>query len=99
MDKRLPNVYANPIDKKLQNVQEMYYGGDRGANKKVDQKSVEQKINSIFSSKEFVYKSHVRITTSNGIKNCIVVGKTERSLLTMDNETIAIASIIDIEKI
>lgn len=99
MEKKLPNVYANPIGKKLQNVQEMYYEGDRNFPKKMDQRSVEQKINSIFSSREFVYKSHVRITTNQGIKECIVVGKTDRSLLTLDNETITIASIIDIEKI
>ena len=97
MDKKLPNIYANPIQKKLQNVQEMYYGEDRvGVNK--DDKPVLKKINEIFSSLDFVYKSRVRITTMSGSREYVLVGRTDKSLLTFDNETVLIADILEIQK-
>ncbi len=98
MNKNLPNVFANPISKKLKNTQETYYGNDR-MERSVDSVSVERKIQAIFASREFVYKSRVEITTSMGTKDCVIVGKTDKSLLTLDNETIPIASILDIRKI
>lgn len=98
MDKKLPNIFANPIEKKLQNVQEIYYGEERGIKKK-DTASVLRKINEIFASSEFVYKREVLITTSNGEKRCVLVGRTEQSLLTYNNETILISDILDIQKI
>lgn len=98
MEKKLPNIFANPIEKKLNNVQETFYGSDRVI-KQVDHHTVEQKIQSIFASKNFVYKSRVRVITTNGEKNCVLVGRTEKSLLTLDNESILISSVLDIERL
>lgn len=99
MDRKLPNIYANPIQKKLNNTQETYYGGERILKKSSHGGSIPQKIHDIFSSRDFVYKKRVRITTNSGEKECVLVGRTEKSLLTMENETIPISSIIDIEKL
>jgi len=96
MERKLPNVYANPIDKKISNVQETFYGSDRYEHSK-DMKQVIRKINEIFSSRNFVYKKDVEITTDQGVLLKTLVGKTEQSLLTMDGEVIPISKIIDIK--
>ncbi len=98
MDKKLPNIFANQIDKKMNNVQELYYDGMR--NEPVRSSGdVLSKIQRIFSSKDFVYKKRVRIWTSTGSREYVVVGRTELSLLTLNNETIKITDILDIEAI
>lgn len=100
MEKKIPNVFANPISKDLKNGQELYYGnsiskGDRNA----DTKSVMKKINDIFNARNFIYKRRVRINTNDNVLEKVIVGRTEHSLLTMENESILISSILDIERI
>lgn len=92
----LPRVYVNPIDKKFDNVQSIYDGKvlDRSKESEV---SLSTKINNIFSSKDFVYKKRVRITTINGKEEKIIVGKTNDALLTLNGEKIKINDIYDIE--
>lgn len=97
MDKKLPKVFANPIDKKIGNVQDTFYEGMRQS-KSHDLKSIEKKINDIFSSRNFVYKSQVSITTNKGTETKIIVGRTGLSLLDIHGEVIPISSILDIEK-
>lgn len=92
----LPKVYVNPIDKKFDNVQNIYTGQfqDRSGEKDI---SLTSKINNIFSSKDFVYKKRVLITTINGKKEKIIVGKTNNALLTLSGEKININDIYDID--
>lgn len=97
MDK-LPNVYANPINKKINNVQETYYGkGERNVD--INPGNIANKINAIFSAKDHIYKSKVRITFKDDIREEVIVGKTNLNLLTMDGKLIRITEIVDIEKI
>ena len=58
-----------------------------------------KEIDSIFGSKDFVYKSKVEITTKNDVFETEIVGKSGSSLLTMDGKRISIPSIIDIKKL
>ncbi len=94
---KLPNVFASPINKKLNNYQDMYRS-DRKV-KSYNPKDINKKINEIFGSLNHVYKSKVRITMSDGIKEEEIVGKTNINLLTIDNKLIKITNILDIEKI
>lgn len=94
---KLPNVFASPINKKLNNYQDMYRS-DRKV-KSYNPKDINKKINEIFGSLNHVYKSKVRITMSDGIKEEEIVGKTNINLLTIDNKLIKITDILDIEKI
>lgn len=94
---RLPNVFANPIDKKIDNVQE-YYQSSRSS-RELNPKEVNKKINEIFGSLNHVYKSRVRITTKDGIKEEDIVGKTNVNLLTLDGKLISITDIVDIERL
>ena len=93
----LPKVYANKINKKIDNTQSIFYGSDREV-KKMDFVSIEKKINDIFKSINHVYKSKVEITTYEGIIVKDIVGKTGNYLLTLDGEKININNILDIER-
>lgn len=97
MDK-LPKVFANPINKELNNVQSMYYDKeDRMANSNPG--NINKKINEIFASSNHVYKSKVKITFKDHTEDCVIVGKTNINLLTMDGSLIKITDIVDIERI
>ncbi len=98
VDKKLPEVFANPIQKEFHNVQDVYYEGMRPSQRKNSVQDVVSKIRDIFSSKDFVYKKEVVLTMADGVMDTVVVGRTEQSLLTMNGEVIPIASIFDIEK-
>ena len=94
---KLPNVFASPINKKLNNYKDLYRS-DRAV-KSCNPKDINKKINEIFGSLNHVYKSRVRITMDDGIHEEEIVGKTNINLLTIDNKLIKITDILDIEKI
>lgn len=94
---KLPNVFASPINKKLNNYQDMYRSDKKV--KSYNPKDINKKINEIFGSLNHVYKSKVRITMTDGIKEEQIVGKTNTNLLTIDNKLIKITDILDIERI
>lgn len=102
MEKKLPKVFANKIDKELKNNKTVYY--NKNEERKIEEKdplssilTVNQKINQIFSSARYVYKADVVITTKNGKLNKRIIGRNRNELITMDNEVINIDDIIDIE--
>lgn len=94
---KLPNVFASPINKKLNNYQDLYRSDS--TTKSYNPKDINKKINEIFGSLNHVYKSWVRITMNDGIIEEQIVGKTNINLLTIDNKLIKITDILDIEKI
>lgn len=111
MEKKLPKVFANSIDKKLNNNETVFYEkSDRQIIEKVDTKkdvskkiildetfTINQKINKIFGSSRYVYKADVDITLKNGKVSKKVIGRNKNELITMDNELIKIADIVDID--
>ena len=97
MQKDLPAVFSNPIEKEINNNTEYYYGSLN--NNEVRSKDINKEINKIFASKDFVYKKRVRITMNDMVDEVILVGKKDYSLLTFDNKQIPISSILDIEVI
>lgn len=94
---KLPNVFASPINKKLNNYQDLYRSDS--TTKSYNPKDINKKINEIFGSLNHVYKSRVRITMNDSIIEEQIVGKTNINLLTIDNKLIKITDILDIEKI
>jgi len=106
MGKDLPKVFANSIDKKLNNNESVYYEkSDRQVIEKEEPKksllsdsfNINQKINRIFGSSRYVYKADVDITLKNGKVSKKVIGRNKNELITMDNELIKIADILDID--
>ena len=106
MGKDLPKVFANSIDKKITNNESVYYEkSDRQVIEKEEPKksllsdsfNINQKINRIFGSSRYVYKADVDITLKNGKVSKKVIGRNKNELITMDNELIKIADILDID--
>ena len=92
-----PRVYANPINKKIDNVQDLFRS-DKDS-RSINPVDVNKKINEIFASRNHVYKSRVRITLKDGVVEKEIVGKTNINLLTLDGNLIRITDILDIERI
>ena len=101
MEKKLPKVFANKIEKKLNNNETVYYDKNDVRSEQNNNSSsifsVNQKINQIFSSARYVYKADVVITTKNGKINKRIIGRNRNELITMDNEVINVNDILDIE--
>ncbi len=92
-----PRVYANPINKKIDNVQDLFRS-DKDS-RSINPVDVNKKINEIFASRNHVYKSKVRITLKDAVVEKGIVGKTNINLLTLDGNLIRITDIVDIERI
>ena len=92
-----PRVYANPINKKIDNVQDLFRS-DKDS-RSINPVDVNKKINEIFASRNHVYKSKVKITLKDKVIEKEIVGKTNINLLTLDGDLIRITDILDIEKI
>lgn len=101
--KELPRVFANKIDKKIENNENYAVSKNKEAEIKQEEykgipigKNINQKINDIFSSYKYVYKADVIITTDNGEITKKIIGKNNNNLITIDNELININTIKDI---
>ncbi len=106
MEKKLPNVFVNKVDKEFQNNETVFYSKEekvdtdrqdiRGSSNMIG-KNINQKINAVFNSPRYVYKADVNITTRNGVLHKRIVGRNMNHLITIDNELIPISEITDIE--
>ncbi len=109
MDKKLPKVFANKIEKQLDNNKCVFYSSMKEEKKvgevrsndtnysNLNEPNVNQKINSIFASPRYVYKADVDITTKDGIISKRVIGRNQTHLITIDNELVPITDILDID--
>ena len=95
MDK--PRVFANPINKKIDNVQDLFRSDKES--RSINPVDVNKKINEIFASRNHVYKSKVKITLKDKVIEKEIVGNTNINLLTLDGDLIRITDILDIERI
>ena len=95
--KDLPKVSAFPINRKLNNFQESFYG--KGEERHSYKGNIINKINDIFSSSSHVFKSRVRIYLKDDIIERTIIGKTGTDLLTLFGEKVRITDILDIEKV
>lgn len=94
MEKKLPKVFQNSINKVNNNRTVFYSDKDSyEPNKKVD---VNQKIIDIFSSTKYVYKATVVIKLKNKTVEKTIIGKNGSNLITIENELIPITEILDI---
>lgn len=110
MDKKLPKVYANRIDKKITNNKKIDYSGINDETQlteshinKVSEitsntgKNINQKLNDIFNSPRYVYKAEVEIKLKDKTVVKKIIGQNQNQLITLDNELISISDIIDID--
>lgn len=90
------HVYVVPNNKKFNNTQTISYRNNKIINKYNDPL---KQINEIFRKENFIYRAKVKITTNNGIFTETIIGRNSLNLITINNELIPIANIINIEKI
>lgn len=90
------HVYVVPNNKKFNNTQTISYKNNKILNKYNDPL---KQINEIFRKENFIYRAKVKITTNNGIFTETIIGRNSLNLITINNELIPIANIINIEKI
>lgn len=86
MNKKLPKIFRNKIEKNIFN------NASYSKGKSID---VEEKIAEIFSKKGYLYK--VILTLKNGDVAKTIIAKNKDSLITIDNELIKIKDIYDIK--
>jgi|LSQX01.1.fsa_nt_gb hypothetical protein len=107
MSKKLPNLYVNKIDKKLNNNDNVFYTAQKPnilenesleTQQDADKIDVKTKINKMFSSPNFVYKMNVTLILKD--KSTItkdVIGQIKDKIITIDEESIKIDDIKDIK--
>lgn len=95
MNKKIPSVFANRIDKKIvnNNTYSVTRSDEVFKNEKID---VNSKINNIFKSSGYIYKINVEIVLKDKTITKKIIGKKNGYLITIDNERISIDDIIDI---
>lgn len=102
-----PKVFVNSINKSIKNNKEIfYYKKDVPDEIFIDDISndirdgdVNSKINSLFDSESFVYKSSVYITLKDGTKTLEdIIAVKDSYLITLSDKKINISDIKDIKK-
>ena len=98
--KKLPKLYTNSFDKKIDNSID-YVKVDNTIEKKekLNKFDINKKIDYLFKSNNYIYKIKVEIFLINDTIKCYIIGKTKNNLITIDNKLININNILDIKKI
>lgn len=104
MNKELPKMYHNKINKTVNSIQKVYSSIENHENNELRQNkyssiSIDQKIEQIFKEKDFVYKADVEIITDAETIRKRIVARNQNNLITIDNEYIPISIIRDIYKV
>ena len=101
MNKDLPKMYHNKINKVNDGIQKVYSSIDSDVELediKFPNISIEKKIKDIFNSNDYVYKADVTIVTGEKVLHKRIVARNNSNLITIDNEFIPINIIRDIYK-
>ena len=96
-----PEMYRGNIKKEFNNNRSVYASYNNGNNnefKVYDTGIVRKKINEIFNSDSFIYRTKVKMMIDNQIVIKKVIGVYNDNLVTIDNEYIPINIIGDINR-
>ena len=101
MNNNVSKIYVNKIDKNLNNNKRVYYSiyDDNKpffVEEKISYFDMQEKINKLFRSSDFIYKKKFVIKTINGEMEYTIISKSYDYLLTINGEKIFIKDIIDI---
>lgn len=99
--KKLPDLYTNTFNKKIDNSLEYITIPNKIIENKttLSKYALNKKIENIFKSKNYIYKIKVEITQKDKITIETIIGKTKNNLITIDNKLISINDILDIKKV
>ena len=105
MKKELPKMYQSKINKTVPSIQKVYSTMNAPKEERSEPKtvryssiSIDKKIDSIFSSPDYVYKADVTIVTDTEQIKRRVIARNRNNIITIDNEYIPISIIRDIYK-
>ena len=87
--KKLPRIYQNRINKKINNNKEVDYVKNRNIN-------VRDTLNKIFTGRGYSYNIPVIIETNNKVYDTSIVTRTKTNIVTLENEIIKINDILNI---
>ena len=94
-----PKMYRGEVRGDINNNRSIYASyKDSGEVRVYDTSDVRKKINDIFTSSNFIYRTKVNIVVDNEILSKKIVGLYNDNLVTIDNEQIPINIINDIYK-
>lgn len=111
MERKLPGVFVNKIEKRINNNETVYYTSNQNHEQSTSVKesavvqkkigsiepNIKQKINELFKSVNYIYKLDVSITLKDQKITKRIIGYNSQDLITFDNERIPIQDILDIE--
>ncbi len=107
MKKKLPNIYKGIVKNTNQNQKQSLVSSSLQEKKEeinkeqrtnLNGKSVNRQIKDVFSSPNFVYKANVSIKLTDGtIQEKTIIGRTNNSLITIDDELIDVSKISQID--
>ena len=102
MKKNLPKLFKGKVVNNVNQIKTILSNNEVKEEYKkeelVETKSVKKQINEILNSSDFVYKADVKITLFNNEElEKTIIGRTNNSLITMDDELIDVSKISKIE--
>lgn len=92
----LPKVYQNNNINLDNHDQIIYYSKDNSIKSNYN---IKEKIANIFNKKSYIYKINVEIEDENKTYSTTIIGKTDKFLITINNELIPINNIKNIKKL
>lgn len=101
MKKKLPGIYKGNSFNKSKNQKQTILSTElkkETINTEKEEKSINKQIKDIFSSPNYVYKADVTITMTDGqILKKTIIGRTNNSLITLDDDLIDVSKISQID--
>jgi hypothetical protein len=98
--KKLPDIFVNNINKKISHNDEVYYSYMDNTSEIEDNKysihDIQNKIDNIFKSKDFIYKKKLHIKTTYSENDYYIISRSYDYLLTIDGNRIMIKDILEI---
>lgn len=99
--KKLPKIYQAEINKKISNNKKICYlknATDQLESTNIENGSVLEKLDEIFSGLGYSYNRSVIIKTNQKEYNTSLIAKTKNNVITLENEIIPISDIITIKE-
>lgn len=105
MEKKLPKVFVNKIDKPLTNNKSVFYSEKERdqmvaskPEEKKSEKSMYWQLQDLFRDVPFIYRKEVSITLKDKVLHTKIASYNQTYLLTLDNTKIMLNDIVSIEK-
>lgn len=95
--KKLPKIYQNEITKKINNNKTVCYLKEEPLDHYTGIPTILEKIDQVFSGYGYSYNIPVTIKTTTNTYNTSLIAKTEKNIITLDNDIIPISEIIDFQ--